>query len=447
MNIINFSSINLWCTKNLVDTEFVIWQLLEQKNSNYQFEFYLDPEDEEVEYIVINTCGFISTGREEAEEAIKYYDNLWKKIVILWCYLEVADKNFLKQIKNLKAIIPFSESPKSREIIEENIKKIKDIKLTNFLDKIWQNTNKKAHIFWSKDLRWYLYTQLSYEYLKISEWCNNNCSFCIIPNIRWRQNSRPIEDILKEATTMISMWIKEIQIVAQDTTRYWLDIYNNLALYELLEKLDNLEWDFKYRLFYMYPDLLSLKHLEKLKNLKKLIPYFDFPFQHISPAILKNMWRYYKEEHIHNLLDYISKNFENPFIHTNFIIWFPWETEDDFEKLLDFIKKYEFDSVSVFGYHDEPLAPSYKLEWKIEDKIIQKRVKKLSEILDEIYQKKDKKRKNTKQIGYIEEITKDYISVRPEIKAPEVDKLDKISSKNIIEWNIELWEKISYIYK
>jgi ribosomal protein S12 methylthiotransferase len=140
----------------------------------------------------------------------------------------------------------------------------------------------------------------------------------------------------------------------------------------------------------MYPDILSLKHLERLSKLKKFLPYFDFPFQHISPKILKKMGRFYDDKHIYKLIDYIKLNFKNPFFHTNFIIGFPSETEEDFEMLLNFVKRVEFDSVSVFGYHDEPLAESSKLDEKVENKVIIERVKRLKKVLNEIYDKKAK---------------------------------------------------------
>jgi len=249
---------------------------------------------------------------------------------------------------------------------------------------------------------------------------------------------------------MINSWIKEIEIISQDTTRYWVDLYKAPQLLELLEQIDKIPWDFVYRLFYMYPDILSLKHLERLSKLEKLLPYFDFPFQHISPKILKNMWRFYDENHIYKLLDYIKSNFKNPFFHTNFIVGFPWETVQDFQKLLDFAKKYEFDSVSVFGYHDEPLAKSSKLDNKIDSEIIETRLKKLKKILNEIYNKKDLDRKNSKQVWFIEDINEENqtCKIRPEIKAPEIDELDKVKFEDLI-WVkfINIWDKIRYNYK
>ena len=158
------------------------------------------------------------------------------------------------------------------------------------------------------------------------------------------------------------------------------------------------------------------------------------------------MARFYDDKHITKIIEYIKEKFSNSFFHTNFIVWFPWETEEDFEMLLDFAKKYEFDSVSVFGYHDEPLADSSKLGNKIDHKTIKERLQRLRKVLNDIYDKKDKLRIWTKQVWFIEEIREKHAIIRPLIKAPEIDDQDKVEFQDIV-WKIELWSKVEYIYK
>ncbi len=448
-NNINFSAINLGCTKNLVDLEFFLWEILKENSNETSFNFYENPEDEDVEFVIINTCGFLSSSRDEAEKIMLEYDKLWKKLIIIGCYTQVKNDDFLNSLENLYQVLSYKDFEKLKDLSQKKAifeEKINEFKLKKFEKSIWD----KAFIYDSKKIRAFLKADLWYEYLKIAEWCNNSCSFCIIPDIRWKQKSRSIEDILKEVEIMVKSWIKEIEIISQDTTRYWIDLYKTPQLLKLLEEIDKIPWDFVYRLFYMYPDILSLNHLERLSKLKKLLPYFDFPFQHISPKILKNMGRFYDENHIYKLLDYIKQNFKNPFFHTNFIVGFPWETEDDFEQLLNFAKKYEFDSVSVFGYHDEPLAKSSKLENKVSQDIIKSRLEKLKKVLNKIYTKKDKVRKWTKQIWFIEKINeKKWIcKVRPYIKAPDIDELDEVKFENLV-WveYINIWDKVEYIKK
>lgn len=452
MKTFYFSTINLGCSKNLVDLEFMVWNIF-NLSSKVDIKFFTNPDMKEVEYLIINTCWFLSSSRKEAENLIKEYDNLGKKIIVMWCYTEVKDDDFLMSLKNLYAVIPHNDSKNldlifkspSLQTLKTKLSWVKQDKLKKFLKNIgWNNISSKAFIWQSNDVRAYLNADYGYEYLKISEWCDNNCTFCIIPNIRWRQKSRSIEDILTEVKTMISSWIKEIQIIAQDLTRYWTDIYGESKLVDLLEEIDKIPWDFKYRIYYLYPDILTFSHLERLTKLKKMLPYFDIPFQHISASVLKLMWRFYNEEHIYKVLDYIKENFKDVFIHTNFIVGFPWENEKDFEKLKDFAKKYEFDSVSIFGYHDEPLATSSKLSNKVNDETIKKRVIELKEILEEIYDKKYEKRAWKVQTWFIHEISWNKLSVRPELHAPEIDELDYIKKTQILRWNIWIWEKIEY---
>jgi len=458
--IVNFSAINLGCTKNLVDLEYNLWEILKLNSNENEFNFFANPEEKEVEYVILNTCGFLSSSRDEAENTMKYYDDLWKKLIIIGCYVPVKNDDFVASLKNLASIVDYDNIKNTKEVLlwwekleklKIGLSKLKTKQIKQYLWKIgWDQIGDKAFIYWTESVRAFLHADKSYEYLKIAEGCNNKCSFCIIPNIRWKQRSRTVEDILEEVKIMVKSWIKEIEIISQDTTRYWVDLYKTPQLLELLEKIDMIPWDFKYRLFYMYPDILSLKHLERLSKLKKMLPYFDFPFQHISPKILKRMGRFYDENHIFKLLDYIKDNFKNPFFHTNFIIWFPGETKQDFELLLEFAKKYEFDSVSVFWYHDEPLADSSKLDNKIDEKTINSRLSELKEILNKIYDKKDNLRIWKKQIWFIEEISEELwtCNIRPEIKAPEIDELDTIKFENLI-WveYVNIWDKVEYMLK
>lgn len=422
-------------------------------SSEVDIQFFTNPDEVEVEYLIINTCWFLSSSRAEAENLIKEYDDKWKKVIVMGCYTEVKDDEFLSSLKNLYAVIPHNDSKNldlifkspSLQTLKSKLAGVKQDTLKNFLKNIGgDNISSKAFIWQSQDVRAYLNADYGYEYLKISEWCDNNCTFCIIPNIRGRQKSRTIEDIITEVKTMISSWIKEIQIISQDLTRYGTDLYSEAKLVDLLEAIDQLEWDFTYRIYYLYPDILTFSHLERLTKLKKMLPYFDMPFQHISPKILKLMGRFYNEDHIYMVLDFIKNNFKNAFIHTNFIVWFPGETQEDFEKLKAFAKKYEFDSVSMFGYHDEPLATSSKLSNKVDDSIIIERVWELREILEEIYDEKYEQRRKNTQVGYIHEIGENKLAVRPELHAPEIDDLDYIKTSQVLSGNIWIWEKIQY---
>jgi ribosomal protein S12 methylthiotransferase len=537
-----FSAINLGCSKNLVDLEFAIGEILKYSDQT-QIEYHEDPEDKSVEYVIVNTCGFLSSARQESEETLSYYDSLGKKLILMGCYVSVKDDAFLGKLRNLYSIVPFM----SYSVIEELLlgkksklnlsaivrakqahKESKEKTLSRYLESIEApGKGEKAFVWKGDEVRAYIHAPFGYEYLKIAEGCDNNCTFCIIPNIRGRQQSRPMEDIVKEVRQMLESGIQEIQIISQDTTRYGTDLYGEPQLMELLEKIDETveEWilsslekggcstaslsrgedspdsvanqggfsvedkggsdsensgnqtphptgtplnrEVSFRVYYLYPDILTLEHLDRLAKLKHFLPYFDIPFQHISENILKLMGRHYDQQHIFAFLDKIRSTFQNTplwrgneggfdsFIRTSFIIGFPGETEENFQELCDFIEKYEFESVGIFQYHDEPLAASSKLPNKVPEDIAKNRIERLTPILDGIYAKKKEARKWKKQFGYIMDVHEPesriknlesrIVTIRPELHAPEVDEYDEIGIENITSGRIEIGSYVGYI--
>ncbi len=442
----SFSAINLGCSKNMVDLEFAIGEILKY-SSQTPIEFIENPEDKRCEYVLINTCGFLSSARQESEETLAYYDSLGKKLILMGCYVSVKDDAFLASLKNLVSVVPFI----SYSVIEELVlgkkskfnlwaivkakqahKESKEKTLSNYLASIeapgkW----KKAFVWRGDEVRAYMHAPFGYEYLKVAEWCDNNCTFCIIPTIRGRQTSRPIEAIVEEVKVMLSQWIREIQILSQDTTRYGTDIYDEPRLIEMLEAIDAIEGDFTFRVYYLYPDILTLDHLAKLQKLGKFLPYFDIPFQHISENILKLMGRHYDQKHIFSFLDTIRSSFPNSFIRTSFIIGFPGETDADFQELCDFIEKYQFESVGIFQYHDEPLAASSKLGDKVDEETAKNRISILTPLLEKIYTNHKESRKGKIQKWYIMDILDNTVIIREELHAPEVDEYDEVDTKKI----------------
>jgi len=458
----NFSLINLWCAKNLVDSQYMIWKLLSYQIDSVkeQINYISDPYSKEVEYVFLNTCWFLSSWRQEMIKELKNLLKDGKIVYLLGCAVQYfrmrSNEKFWLQEKNLSYQMKeyLKEKDQFNEILKNNSGKVFLLSWED-LDHIsikrlkkWYNSRKFSGFVFQDSIRAYTNAIYCYEYLKISEWCDNHCSFCIIPKIRWKQKSLPMDKILQEAQNMIYSWIKEIIIISQDTARYGIDLYWKPKLFELLEKLDCLEWNFVYRLLYLYPDVITLNHLKKLKKLKRFLPYFDVPLQHISVDILKKMWRFYDTNYIYKFLDFINKNFENPFIRTNFIVWFPWETEKDFQQLLKFLKKDYFDNIALFQYHDEPLAASSKLPNKVDNATLSKRFKTLSKLVDDLIKKRRQKR-SQKQIGYVMDFSEEKVIVRPYLHCPEIDEYDEISYDQVIwvysdQGFINLWEMIQY---
>ena len=452
MKKLKFSFINLGCNKNLVDTQFLLGNIfsIAWNNPNYEIDYISDPYDDGVEFVFLNTCGFISSGREEMFEEINKLLSAWKKIYLLGCALQYFETNLSLWTTESQ----IEQKQRNKIVKNSNIHTLSRSDRNNIsVEQIfnWYDSKK----FWESPIfNWIrAYTNIDYgfEYLKIAEWCNNHCTFCIIPKIRWKQKSLPIEDVVRQAQELVNNGAKEIILLAQDTNRYWLDLYGKSMLFELLEELEKIEWDFMYRILYLYPDILTLKHLEKLTKLKKFIPYFDIPLQHINPEILKRMWRFYDKNHILNLLDFIDKNFKEKFVRTNIIVWFPWETEKEFDELCVFLKNYNFDNIALFEYHDEPLAESSKLDWKVAEKEIHRRF----EILKWIINNEELKMNNEKwkEVWFVMWFDWDendpVIIVRPWLHAPEIDEYYEIKLKNI-KWifsddkNLDIWSKILY---
>lgn len=493
-----FSSINLGCSKNLVDLEFAIGEILKYSDRT-PIEYIEDPESPEADYVIVNTCGFLSSARAESEQTLSHYDNLGKKLILMGCYVSVKDDSFLSGLKNLHSVVPFISYTTIEGLLfgktvgidmsaivraKVAMKQSKEKKLNEYLESVWEKsltgqrllkndeireksadrnepydevygewgtvkTEREVRILekplsafiWRGDeVRAYIHAPFGYEYLKIAEGCDNSCTFCIIPQIRGKQTSRKMEDIVKEVHTMLANGIREIQIIAQDTTRYGTDLYGEPKLFELLEKIEAIKGDFKFRLYYMYPDILTLEHIQKLKSFQKLLPYFDIPFQHSSEHILRRMGRHYDEVHVEAFLKSLRENFPNAFIRTSFIIGFPGETDADFNHLIEFVKRHDFESVGVFQYHDEPLAASSKLGEKVSDAVVNQRMKKLSKVLDEIYTKHAKATRGKTFSGYIMDFDEKKAIIRREIQAPEVDEYDEVKSRSIEgdrkEWKI-----------
>ena len=451
MKKVHISMINLGCNKNLVDSQLFLWKLLSENWDS--IEYYSEPYDSHVEIVILNTCSFISSGREEMFQTVEKLLSKKKKVCIIWCGVQYFEK-LLKKDNVPEWQLKQELKRREKMLQNENISYLSrnDLTLANL-----QNLTKRSQTF--DDFCRYSAPRLltnyenRYEYLKIAEWCNNSCAFCIIPQIRWKLTSLSIKSVLAEAENLLKQWIEELIIVAQDTMRYGTDFSSKSQLLPLLHELDKLPYDFKYRILYLYPDILTLKQLEEFASLEKFIPYFDIPLQHISPKLLKSMGRFYDDKMIHTLLKWIRKLFPAAFIRTNIIIWFPGETDEDMQLLESFLGEDYFDNIALFEYHDEPLAKSSVFENKVPDNVVHSRFKSIRAQVDKLLKAREKKRKWKNQIGFVESVREKrgqiYLSIRPEINCPEIDPVDEVKIENVIQcfdWEeIEIGSKVKYL--
>lgn len=382
--------VSLGCSKNLVDTEMIIGYY---KNKGYE----IVADVNEAEIILINTCGFIEAAKQEAIDTILEMadyktDGNCKKLVVTGCLVERYEEELKKELPEVDLFVPIKDYDKIFEKLEYNEREIS--------------------------------TGNNYAYLKIAEGCSNNCTYCAIPLIRGPYISRKYEEILEEAKLLEKRGIKELIVIAQDTTKYGIDLYGKSRLPELLQDLCKL--NFKWiRFLYSYPESITDELIDVVKNNHKICNYFDIPIQHISDSVLKRMGRRTTGDNIRNIIKKIKQEIPDVILRTSLIVGFPGETEENFKELKEFVKEAKFNRLGVFRYSKEDGTPAVKLRPHLDAKTKEKRYK---EIMKE--QQKVSKENNNKLIGkeiecMIEGITDDgeyYIS-RSYMDVPNEDGL------------------------
>ena len=366
---------SLGCSKNLVDSENMLGILTKK---GYRVTEYADKAD----YIIINTCSFINDAKEESINAIlfaadiKNKINKKAKIIVTGCLSQRFGEELAKEIAEIDIIIGTAGFEKIDSYIEEyeNNKKLL--------------VSTEGDLDMDSDLPRKALTQAWYAYLKIAEGCSNNCTYCVIPKLRGPFKSRRIENLLGEASTLAGKGVKEIILIAQDTSKYGIDIYGERKLHELvrgISQIDGIQW---IRIHYLYPEDIYDELIDEFKHNKKLLKYFDIPIQHINDRILKRMNRKTSRDQITSLIQKIRREVKDAVIRTSLITGFPGETRDEHEELKDFLKEYKLDRVGIFKYSREEDTPAYKLPGQIDEDIKEQRYNELMEIQQEIsYQK------------------------------------------------------------
>jgi len=358
----NVGFISLGCSKNLIDTEVAIGLFKEN-----HYKIVNKPEDADI--LVVNTCGFIESAKEEAINTIlemaEYKKQRCKYLIAMGCLVQRYYDDLVKALPEVDLFIKIDEYNKLWEKIEDLIKR-------DIVEKAKTKTSTKISEIrplpmptYDEFLNRVVTTGKNYAYLKIGEGCSNKCTYCAIPYIRGPFVSRKMEDILEEAEKLASEGIKEIIVIAQDTTKYGEDIYGKSRLAELLQeisKIDGIEW---IRFLYSYPEGITDELIDTVANNPKIAKYFDIPIQHISNAVLKRMNRKTSKEKIENLLEKIRNKIPNVTLRTSLIVGFPGETEEQFGELLEFVKKAKFDKLGTFMYSKEEGTPASRLPEQI----------------------------------------------------------------------------------
>ena len=403
----NVGFISLGCSKNLIDTEILIGIF---KNKKYT----IVNDEAQADIIVINTCGFIESAKEEAINTIlemaEYKKKRCKALIVMGCLVERYKEDLEKAIPEVDLFIKFSEyddmCKKLEELLEEKTDSIKQDynRLENYIDRVITTGNKTA-------------------YLRIAEGCSNRCTYCAIPYIRGPLKSRSIEDILVEAKHLAQKGYEELIIIAQDTTKYGVDIYKEHKLAELLQKISNIEGIKWIRFLYSYPETITAELIKVVKENDKICKYFDIPLQHISDPVLKRMNRKSNEASIRKLISNIRKEIPDAVLRTSLIVGFPGETKEDFEKLYSFVEETKFDKLGVFMYSKEDGTPAEKLPNQIHANTKKSRYNKIMSLQQEISRINLEKRLGKEYEVLIENTTFDrkYLVGRSKMDVPDMD--------------------------
>ena len=389
--------VSLGCSKNLVDTEMMIGIF---KKNGYE----IVNNENIADIIVINTCGFITTAKEEAINTIlemaKLKEKNCKYLIVTGCLVERYKEELLKELPEVDLFIKFSEYKTFWEQVQNLLNRDKNVKneQLDFLDRI-------------------ITTGKNYAYLRIAEGCNNFCTFCAIPYIRGRFVSRKEEDIIEEAEKLAKEGYKELIVIAQDTTKYGIDIYKEPRLDKLLHKISKIQGIEWIRFLYSYPETITDELIKEVKENDKICKYFDIPIQHISNKILKKMNRKSDKESIINLITKLRKEIPNVVIRSTVMVGFPGETEEDFEELYEFIKWAKFDKLGCFMYSKEEGTVAYNMENQVHPMTKKKRYNKIMKLQKEISEENLKKHlgKNLKILVENKGIGRSYMDV------PEID--------------------------
>lgn len=411
------SMIGLGCPKNQVDAEMLLSTLINEG-------FEIQPELENSDIVIINTCGFIDSAKQEAIDSILYATELKNAgliggIVVTGCLAERYQAEISTEMPEVDAVVGIGANGDIAKICKEVI------------------SGKKVNAFPSKyclslEGDRVLTTPPHYAYLKIAEGCSNCCTYCAIPSIRGKFRSREMENIVEEAKNLAASGVKELIVVAQDTTRYGIDIYGEYKLPVLLKelcKVDGIEW---IRILYCYPECMSDELIDVIASEDKICKYIDLPLQHADGAILKKMNRSGDEEGLTALIAKIRSKIPDIVIRTTFITGFPGETEENFEVLSRFVKNIGFDRLGCFAYSPEEGTFAAKMDNQIEQEVKNRRAEIIMEQQYRIFEAKQESRIGTVMTAIVDGFDDENMLYmgRTYMDAPEIDTNVIISTED-----------------
>lgn len=422
-----FAFVSLGCPKNLVDSERMLGKLAQDG-------YALVADAEGADVVVINTCGFIEPARQESLSVIREMLEMKKagrlgSVVVAGCLAERKHEELLLEVPDVDHIVGVF----GRE------------EITQVIDRTLSGRNEQRSLFRpapvraQEDTARLRITPKHYAYLKISEGCDRTCTFCAIPGMRGKHVTKPIEEVLREARELAADGVRELIIVAQDTTYYGMDLYGEVRLAELLRQLDQVDGIEWIRILYAYPINFTDELIDTIGSAKKIIPYLDLPLQHINDRMLRRMQRRVNRQQTEELLGKLRQGIANLTLRTTFIVGFPGETEAEFAELVDFVRASRFERCGVFPYSYEPGTPATRLEEHLAEKIKEERRNRLMEAQQEFALGWSQE-----QVGQTIDVIIDgpdpevpnHMLARGHCDAPDIDCLVRVKGKGLYPGDI-----------
>jgi ribosomal protein S12 methylthiotransferase len=417
-----FAFVSLGCPKNLVDSERMLGKLAQDG-------YTLVPDAEGADVVVVNTCGFIEPARQESLSVIREMLALKEggrvgAVVVAGCLAERKKDELLQEVPGVDQIVGVFGREEIAAVVDRALAQRGEQRALF----------RPAPVRALEDTARLRVTPRHYAYLKISEGCDRTCTFCAIPGMRGKHVSKPIEEVVREARELADDGVRELIVVAQDTTYYGLDLYGKVRLAELLRALaavDGIEW---LRLLYTYPIFFTEELIEVLASTPKIVPYLDMPLQHISDRVLKRMQRRVRRADIDGLLAKLRGAIPGLSLRTTFIVGFPGETEEEFAELADFVRAVRFERCGVFPYSYEPGTPATKLDGHLAEEIKAERRDRLMQLQQDVALAW-----SAGQVGRTLEVIVDggdpefanHVRARGHADAPDIDCLVRVKGKGL----------------
>lgn len=400
--------VSLGCDKNRVDSELILGSI----NKHYE----ITNDAKEADIIIVNTCGFIESAKQESIDTIlemAEYKNKYKckMLIATGCLTQRYGDELLDLIPEIDILMGVNDYMKLHRLILDFIKDQKRISSATYSD---EGINEGIRL---------LTTKQHTAYVRIAEGCNNFCTYCIIPKIRGKFRSRLEKNILDEVKMLVDNGVKEIILIAQDLTDYGVDIYGKRMLHDLISKISKIEGVEWIRLLYCYPEEITDELIEEIARNEKVVKYLDLPIQHISSSVLKQMGRRTNKEAIISKIDTLRSKVPGIALRTSLIVGFPGETDENFEELEKFLEDYKLENVGVFAYSQEEDTPAAKMECQVDEEVKIQRQKKLMAVQRNVVKDQNKLKIGNIYDTIIDGNNGEYYIGRSYEMAPEIDGL------------------------